>query len=68
MPPEQANRQTLSRASDWYSVGVILYLCLTRSLPDRGKMPPPRPDGPADLSALCMRLLSEANPIGFYFD
>ncbi len=73
MSPEQAGARPIAEASDWYSVGVMLYEALTGVLPFRGKMievltrkqaedpPPPRalsPSAPADLDALCLDLLS----------
>lgn len=33
MSPEQLKNETLSTASDWYSVGIILYQLLTGSIP-----------------------------------
>lgn len=72
MSPEQGAQLPISKASDWYSVGVILYQSLTGRLPFRGKYfevimekqaldpPPPSelvPSVPGDLNDLCMRLL-----------
>src|SRR5204863_8283761 len=67
MSPEQASDQTLTEASDWYSVGAMLYEGLTGRRPFEGdseqvmtrkqsEQPAP-PDGPADLVKLCMALL-----------
>jgi serine/threonine protein kinase len=72
MAPEQAARQPVSPASDWYAVGVMLYEALTGLLPFQGtalemlhhkqQSDPPVPaslvaDLPEDLSVLCMELL-----------
>ena len=73
MSPEQASGEVeLTPASDWYSVGVLLYGALTGRLPFSGEAwkmvlakqdrpaPPPRqivPDVPEDLDALCVQLL-----------
>ena len=72
MSPEQGAQLPISRASDWYSVGVILYQALTARLPFAGKFfevmmnkqnfDPPAPaellkNLPPDLNDLCVGLL-----------
>jgi serine/threonine protein kinase/tetratricopeptide (TPR) repeat protein/energy-coupling factor transporter ATP-binding protein EcfA2 len=72
MSPEQGAQMAISKASDWYSVGVILYQALTGRLPFRGRFfevmsrkqtrDPTQPieinrDVPSDLNDLCVKLL-----------
>jgi serine/threonine protein kinase len=72
MAPEQAARQPVSPASDWYAVGVMLYEALTGRLPFDGdpfevmsrkqQQDPPElgefsPEAPAGLAELCLGLL-----------
>ncbi len=72
MSPEQLACLPLSSASDWYSVGVMLYEAMTGRLPFEGRVEEvlqakqerePSPPGslvvdvPEDLEALCMKLL-----------
>ncbi len=72
MSPEQAAGRRLTEATDWYSVGVMLYEALTGWHPYRGhfseiladkqRMDPPAPANlmagiPEDLNAVCMGLL-----------
>lgn len=72
MSPEQALSLPGTAASDWYSVGVMLYQAICGELPFQGslgqiltrkqigKPPNPRdlmPDVPEDLEALCLGLL-----------
>jgi len=74
MSPEQALGEPVSAASDWYSVGAMLYQALTGAVPfkgtwrevitqHRGVPVSPAvlvPGTPADLSDLCMSLIARA--------
>jgi serine/threonine protein kinase len=75
MAPEQAARQALSPAGDWYAVGVIMFQALTGRLPfesrglqllaDKQKFDPPSvsalaPTAPPDLARLCQELLQRS--------
>ena len=74
MSPEQAGGRPQAEPSDWYAVGVMMYAALTGALPHPGRSvgeillakqsvepSPPRqlrPEIPADLEEICLRLLA----------
>jgi tetratricopeptide (TPR) repeat protein len=68
MSPEQAADQPLGEASDWYSLGAMLYEALAARRPFEGTASeimsrkqsetPPPPGGAADLSRLALALLA----------
>ncbi len=62
MAPEQAAARSAGPPADWYSVGVLLHVSLTGTLPSEpGSSLVPRihaPGLPRDLTTLCARLLS----------
>jgi len=58
MAPEQARGKPPTPRADWYSVGVMLHLCLTGSRPRATSVLLEWPPGlPEDLCQLCERLL-----------
>ncbi len=72
MSPEQAGGRPLTKASDWYSMGIVLYRALTGTVPFLGardnmlrvkQMSEPAsprslvPDLPGDLADLCEQLI-----------
>ncbi|WP_394836036.1 bifunctional serine/threonine-protein kinase/ABC transporter substrate-binding protein [Pendulispora rubella] len=81
MAPEQAGRRHVDRRADVFSVGVMLWQCLTgqrlwADVPepllfhklDRGEIDPPstiRPDVPEALEAICMKALA-LEPVARY--
>ena len=75
MAPEQVRQEVITPAADWYSVGVVLYQCLTGRLPYAGgdlevmqtkQLSAPvfptllEESAPKDLSELCMELLGNS--------
>jgi serine/threonine-protein kinase len=63
MAPEQLDLGQTDKRSDQYSIGLILYRCLTGQLPEKGGPEPShlRPEVPENLNGVVMRALAR-NP------
>jgi len=64
MSPEQGAQMAISKASDWYSVGVILYQALTERLPFKGRL---AEGDPQEVPPAVAMSLSSNSPVTFTY-